>query len=179
MKFLRRRRAESPRDEERESQDLAPVLFAPRPAPPASGSATAAVPVQPVAPPPRKAVSFIADPIPADSDETVQLLPGRLEPTADGVHQEIRFVKVAGITRFTFGRSPGPAHTHIQLRARTASRMHGYMIFEHGRWRIGNLSQTNAVIVNGARLNVEGTEKLLQDGDRIEFGELAFVFHER
>jgi pSer/pThr/pTyr-binding forkhead associated (FHA) protein len=95
------------------------------------------------------------------------------------VHQEIRFVKAAGITRFTFGRSPGPSHSHIQLCARTASRMHGYMVFENGRWRIGNLSQTNSVVVNGSRLENGGSEQLLVDGDRIEFGELAFVFRER
>jgi pSer/pThr/pTyr-binding forkhead associated (FHA) protein len=179
MKFLRRRRADIPREEERENEDLAPVLFAPRPAPPVSAAPPSASPVLPVAPPRPKTSSYVADPIPADQDVTVQLLPGRLEPLTEGVQQEIRFVKVAGITRFTFGRSPGPTHTHIQLRARTASRMHGYIIFENGRWRIGNLSQTNSVVVNGKRLEVEGSEKLLANGDRIEFGELAFVFHER
>lgn len=190
MKFLRRRRADSPREEERETEDLAPVLFAPRPAPPVSAAPPSAPPVLPVAPtrpatirtvtPARaKAPSYVAEAPPADTDTLVQLLPGRLEPLTDGVQQEIRFVKVSGITRFTFGRSPGPAHSHIQLRARTASRMHGYMVFDKGRWSIGNLSQTNSVLVNGARLEVEGSEKPLSDGDRIEFGELAFVFRER
>ena len=49
---------------------------------------------------------------------------------------------------------------------------------EAGRWRIGNLSETNRVVVNGAPL-VEESGRLLEDGDRIEFGEVAFVFRER
>jgi pSer/pThr/pTyr-binding forkhead associated (FHA) protein len=130
-------------------------------------------------PTPQKVPKYIADPTPPDPDETVQLLPGRLEPLTEGLEQEIRFVKIAGLTRFTFGRSPGPAHSHIQLRARTASRMHGYMMMQNGRWHIGNLSETNSVVVNGTRLAVGAAEQQLKDGDRIEFGEVAFVFHER
>jgi pSer/pThr/pTyr-binding forkhead associated (FHA) protein len=179
MKFLRRRRADSPRDEERETEDLAPVLFAPRPNPAANGGSPAAIPVLPPTPPRRQTPSYISEPISAGPDETVQLLPGRLEPMTEGIDQEIRFIKVSGVNRFTFGRSPGPAYSHIQLKARTASRMHAYMVFDHGRWRIGNLSQTNSVVVSGTHLEVDGAEHILKDGDRIEFGELAFVFHER
>lgn len=179
MKFLRRRRADIPREEERENEDLAPVLFAPRPGPAVNGGAPAAIPVLPPTPPRPQAPSYIAEPISAGPDETVQLLPGRLEPVTETVHQEIRFIKVAGVSRFTFGRSPGPAYSHIQLKASTASRMHAYMVFQQGRWRIGNLSQTNSVVVSGTRLEVDGAEHMLNDGDRIEFGELAFIFHER
>jgi hypothetical protein len=181
MKFLRRRRADIPREDERENEDLAPVLFAPRPAPAVNGNATAAIPVLPATPvrPPAPVPSYIAQPIAAGADETVQLLPGRLQPLTEGVQQEIRFIKVAGVNRFTFGRSPGPAYSHIQLKARTASRMHAYMVFDHGRWRIGNLSQTNSVVVSGKLLEVDGAEHILEDGDRIEFGELVFIFHER
>jgi hypothetical protein len=173
MKFLRRRRADNSREEERESEDLAPVLFAPRPGPPAPIAVVPPTPPRPYAP------SYIAEPIPAGPDETVQLLPGRLEPVTQGIQQEIRFIKVSGVNRFTFGRSPGPAYSHIQLKASTASRMHAYMVFDHGRWRIGNLSQTNSVVVSGTPLEVDGAEHILKEGDRIEFGELIFVFHER
>jgi hypothetical protein len=179
MKFLRRRRADIPREDERESEDLAPVLFAPRPAPLVNRGASGAVPIVPATPARPKAPSYVAEPVAAGLDETVQLLPGRLEPATDDVQQEIRFIKLAGVNRFTFGRSPGPAHSHIQLKARTASRMHAYMVFENGRWRIGNLSQTNSVIVSGIRLEADGAEQILKEGDRIELGELAFVFHER
>lgn len=111
-------------------------------------------------------------------DVTLQLLPGRLEPVGRGKDHEIRFVRLPGLNRFTFGRSAGPAHSHIQLRAETASRMHAFMEFESGRWQLGNMSRTNAVVVNGSPLNGEGPHQL-NDGDRIEFGELTYIFRER
>lgn len=114
----------------------------------------------------------------ADLDATLQLLPGRLEPVDGSVHQEIRFVRVPGINRFTLGRNPGPVHSHIQLKAVTASRMHAYMEFDGGRWHLGNMSRTNRAVVNGAPLNGDAPRPL-EDGDRIEFGELTFVFRER
>jgi hypothetical protein len=113
-----------------------------------------------------------------DSDSTLQLLPGRLEPANAGMGQEIRFVRVPGTNRFTFGRNGGPAHTHIQLQSATASRMHAYMVFEAGRWQVGNMSQTNHVVVNGSPLRSDAP-RLLEDGDQLEFGELTFVFRKR
>ncbi|HEX2168655.1 MAG TPA: FHA domain-containing protein [Longimicrobiales bacterium] len=113
----------------------------------------------------------------ADDSVTLQLLPGRLEPLERGMDQEIRFVRIPGVNRFTLGRNAGPEHSHIQLRARTASRMHAYMVYEDSRWLLGNMSQTNAVVLNGSPLN--GDPHRLQEGDRIEFGELTFVFRER
>lgn len=113
-----------------------------------------------------------------DMDATLHLLPGRLEPADGSVHQEIRFVRVPGINRFTLGRNPGPAHSHIQLKAVTASRMHAYMEFDGGRWQLGNMSRTNRAVVNGSPLNGDAPRPL-EDGDRIEFGELTFVFRER
>ena len=113
-----------------------------------------------------------------DMDATLQLLPGRLEPADGSAHQEIRFVRVPGINRFTLGRNPGPAHSHIQLNAVTASRMHAYMEFDGGRWQLGNMSRTNRAVVNGSPLNGDAPRPL-EDGDRIEFGELTFVFRER
>jgi hypothetical protein len=114
----------------------------------------------------------------AEGDVTLQLLPGRLEPANPGNRQEIRFIRVPGTTRFTLGREYSSERTHIQLDAVTASRMHAFMVFEGGRWRLGNLSQTNQVVLNGSRLNGDAP-RLLEDGDRIEFGELTFVFRAR
>lgn len=111
------------------------------------------------------------------ADETVQLLPGRLEPASGAAGQEIRFIRKPGVSRFTLGRSRGPAFEHVQLRAPSASRMHAYMEFEHGRWSVCGLSQTNAVVVNGAPLTA-GASHRLADGDRIELGEAAFVFRQ-
>jgi hypothetical protein len=111
------------------------------------------------------------------ADETVQLLPGRLEPVSDAVTEEIRFVRRAGVTRYTLGRSRGAAHGHVQLRVPSTSRLHAYMEFEGGRWRIGGLSRTNGVVVNGAAL-AEDSAHVLEDGDRIELGEASFVFRQ-
>jgi hypothetical protein len=50
------------------------------------------------------------------------------------------------------------------------------------RWRLENLSATNPVIVNGKPLDPEGGPRasvILSEGDRIEMGEVAFVFRAR
>jgi hypothetical protein len=57
--------------------------------------------------------------------------------------------------------------------------MHAYMIIENGRWRIGNMSETNRVFVNGEALALGDADRWLHDGDRIELGEVGFVFRER
>src|SRR5690606_31258119 len=80
--------------------------------------------------------------------------------------------------RFTFGRSPGPPFEHVQILAPTVSRLHAYMEYVDGQWYIGNLSFTNAVLVNGRPVVGEETV-LLRDGDYVEMGEVVFVFRER
>ncbi|HJR64633.1 MAG TPA: FHA domain-containing protein [Gemmatimonadaceae bacterium] len=114
-------------------------------------------------------------------DGTLQLLPGRLEIVGgENDKQDIRFVRSRGQTpTITFGRSEGPPHQHVQLHASTVSRMHARMEYEQQRWKLVNLSVTNPVLVNGEELSaVEGT-RLLEDGDRIEMGEVVFRFRER
>jgi hypothetical protein len=127
-------------------------------------------------------------------DGTLQLLPGRLVPVAGGTAdgdsaeprngaagagvREVRFVRVPGPALFTLGRAEGAAPTHIQLPAPTASRMHAFMEFQDRRWLIGNLSTTNPVVVNGDPLD-HGDAVPLEDGDRVEFGELVFTFRSR
>lgn len=126
----------------------------------------------------RPSAVFNAPEPPGETDAPMQLLPGRLEPLNSDVQQEIRFIKRAGIDRFTLGRSSGPAYTHVQLSAPTASRMHAYMRIENGRWYIGNLSETNPVIVNGTALDPDA-ERPLENRDLIELGETIFVFRDR
>jgi hypothetical protein len=114
-------------------------------------------------------------------DGTLQLLPGRLEIVGgENGKQDIRFVRSRGQTpTITFGRSEGPPHQHVQLHASTVSRMHARMEYEHQQWKLVNLSVTNPVVVNGEELSaVEGT-RVLEDGDRIEMGEVVFRFRER
>lgn len=166
-----------------ENRELPPLIYSPhrsnihrptagRPAEEQVLFDSTAPPVRIVREPPAQAA---AEP---DPGATLQLLPGRLEPANPGNRQEIRFVRVGGSNRFTLGRESSTDLTHIRLEAATASRMHAFMLFDEGRWRLGNLSQTNQVVLNGARLNGDAP-RLLEDGDRIEFGELTFVFRAR
>jgi pSer/pThr/pTyr-binding forkhead associated (FHA) protein len=135
------------------------------------------------------------------ADGTLQFLPGRLEIAAGrDAGQEIRFVRTSGPdgTCVTFGRADGPPYRHVQLREPTVSRTHARMALEPvespntvtrgssgagaARWRLENLSATNPVIVNGRPLDASGdmnSSVILSDGDRIEMGEVAFVFRER
>ena len=112
---------------------------------------------------------------PAATDR-VQLLPGCLRPDSGG--EEIRFVARPGEQRFTLGRSRGPAHSHIQLSAPTVSRMHAWMELSDGEWRVGRLSQTNDVVLNGSPVSGDSARPL-RDGDRLELGDTVFTFHHR
>lgn len=136
------------------------------------------------------------------ADGTLQFLPGRLEIAAGhDIGHEIRFVRTAGPdgTSITFGRADGPPYRHVQLREPTVSRVHARMALESSaasnglatggttetgaaRWRLVNLSSTNPVVLNGQALDAEGgplASVILSEGDRIEMGEVAFVFHSR
>jgi pSer/pThr/pTyr-binding forkhead associated (FHA) protein len=116
--------------------------------------------------------------IPADG--TLQLLPGRLELVAGpDSGQVIRFVKLAGEPEITFGRSEGPPYRHVQLRIPTVSRQHAQMRLGTSGWSISNLSQTNPLVVNGEELPPGSEVRRLKEGDRIEMGELVFLFRER
>ena len=131
------------------------------------------------------------------ADGTLQFLPGRLEIAAGrDAGQEIRFVRTGGPdgTCITFGRADGPPYRHVQLREPTVSRAHARMLLEQlssgsrdgspsqARWRLENLSSTNPVVINGRSLDSHGgamASVMLSEGDRIEMGEVAFVFRER
>lgn len=117
--------------------------------------------------------------VPAEG--TLQFLPGRLEIAAGlDAGREIRFVNVPGPdgTIVTFGRSEGELYRHIQLRDQTVSRSHARMRLIDARWHLLNLSQTNPVVHNG-RVLANGEERPLDDGDRIEMGEVLFTFRSR
>ena len=137
------------------------------------------------------------------ADGTLQFLPGRLEIAAGrDAGQEIRFVRTAGPDGncITFGRAEGAPYRHVQLREPTVSRAHARMVLEQAtaspnasplrgstgtssaRWRLENLSATNPVVVNGRALDSTGgpsASVILSEGDRIEMGEVAFMFHSR
>jgi FHA domain len=112
-------------------------------------------------------------------DGTLQFLPGRLE-VIEGrdVGQEIRFVRHPGEkdTVVTFGRSDGPQYRHVQLHEHTVSRLHAKITLEGRRWRMSNMSATNPVIVNDTPLEGDDGSVLLNEGDRVEMGEVVFRF---
>jgi hypothetical protein len=114
-------------------------------------------------------------------DGTLQFLPGRLEVVAGpDAGREVRFVRVPGErAEVTFGRSEGPAYRHVQLLARTVSRNHALMTLEDDHWSLRNMSSTNPVVLNGRPLAPDEIAPLLVTGDRIEMGEVVFLFHER
>ncbi len=115
------------------------------------------------------------------SEGTLQFLPGRLE-IASGVDsgREIRFVSVPGPNgaEVTFGRSEGELYRHIQLRDQTVSRSHARLRMRSLQWHLLNFSRTNPVVHNGRVLG-DQEEVPLDDGDRIEMGEVLFTFRSR
>jgi pSer/pThr/pTyr-binding forkhead associated (FHA) protein len=117
--------------------------------------------------------------VPAEG--TLQFLPGRLQ-IGSGLDagREIRFVRVPGPdgTTVTFGRTEGALYRHIQLRDKTVSRQHAVMQWRDGHWYLRNLSHTNPVARNGVLLDIIDA-LCLDDGDRIEMGEVIFTFRSR
>jgi hypothetical protein len=113
-------------------------------------------------------------------DGTLQFLPGRMEMIeGSDTGQDVRFVRAPSgePTTITFGRAPGTPYRHVQLHEATVSRHHARMTLAGKRWELTNLSQTNPVIVNGQAMNGEGDTVTLEDGDRVEMGEVVFRFH--
>lgn len=113
---------------------------------------------------------------------TLQFLPGRLQVVAGPeAGREIRFVRSPNTreTDVSFGRSEGPPHRHVQLLVPTVSRRHALMSLIDEHWSLQNLSATNPVLHNGRALRPDEVVPLLVDGDRIEMGEIVFVFHGR
>ena len=173
------------------AQHSAAPPLAPAPAArPSAASSRVAAAAEPVAP----AIGDSADveaarwgpPAEHDPGGTVQFLPGRLEVlqgrSMEG--QEIRFVRPdrAGERAVvTFGRGEGAPYRHVQLKVPTVSRLHARMSLEPGSdsWTLENLSATNPVAVNGVDLLEGGTPVPLSDGDRVEMGEIVFIFRAR
>lgn len=112
-------------------------------------------------------------------DGTLQFLPGRLE-VVEGrdIGQEFRFVRLPGVsqTEVTLGRQDGVPYRHFQLHEPTVSRLHAKLTLEERDWRLTNLSETNPASVNGTPLGAKEGSVILRDGDRVEMGEVVFVY---
>jgi hypothetical protein len=106
-------------------------------------------------------------------------LPGRLEiQQGPNRGESIRFRRTNGDDAdITLGRGEGPPESHIQVNAETVSRLHARLRFDHGRWKISNLSRTNPLLVNGEPLTAGAMALWLSEGDTIEMGEMTFRFH--
>lgn len=114
-------------------------------------------------------------------DATLKLLPGWLEVArGDTSRKEIRFTKspMNTATEFTFGRKTGDNKNHIRLNFPTVSSMQAKMVMNNGKFSLINYSRTNPTVVNGNAL-AEGDIILLEEGMKIEMGEMAFIFHEK
>ncbi len=117
---------------------------------------------------------------PQPEDATLQFLPGRLECICEPRRPDIRFLRQPGpATIVTIGRAKGSPDRHIHLAGPTVSRMHARLRYASGGWTVSNLSGTNPLRVNGQALEANGEPCPLADGDRLELGELAFIFRER
>lgn len=153
-----------------------PVVTRPVPAPPMSPAPTAPLPISDLALVEGETLRFT---IPTDG--TVEFLPGRLEVVAGpDAGKEIRFARAPGDTdvEVTFGRSEGPPNRHVQILARTVSRRHALMSLIDEHWQLTNLSTTNPLVLNGRVLAANEVAPLLVEGDRVEMGEVVFIFHE-
>jgi len=114
-------------------------------------------------------------------DDTLVLLPGRLEVVSgDNAVKEIRFhrTKKQENADITFGREAGPIYSHVQLKPMTISKKQAKMIWKNGKYTLINYSTTNPTKVNDTPMEKEGT-MTLEDGFRIEMGEITFIFHEK
>jgi protein phosphatase len=66
----------------------------------------------------------------------------------------------------------------VQLESPTVSREHAKLAFRDGIWTLRNQSSTNPTVHNGRALSSVVEEVQLQDGDRIEVGEVVLVFRQ-
>ncbi|MGE5341119.1 MAG: FHA domain-containing protein [Candidatus Omnitrophota bacterium] len=110
---------------------------------------------------------------------TLKLLPGRLEVVAgDDIIKNIRFYKAKNReeTEITFGRGPGPDYTHIQLNSDSVSAKQAKIMYMNGTYTLINYSTVNPTVVSNISLGKENSVNL-EEGTRIEMGNVTFIFH--
>lgn len=117
--------------------------------------------------------------VPRVDDSPPGFLPGHLEiQSGPNQGESIRFRRTNGDDAdITLGRGEGPPESHVQVNAETVSRLHARLRFDHGRWKISNLSRSNPLVVNGQPLSAGSSALWLNEGDTIEMGEMIFRFH--
>jgi hypothetical protein len=109
---------------------------------------------------------------------TLHLLPGRLQPIDPGaIGQEVRFLR-AGTreTEVTLGWEEGQPPAHITLNHPSIQPRHALMRFSDDQWSIESLSARDPVRVNGEPVSLGGPSRRLNDGDRVQLGDIEFDF---
>ena len=135
----------------------------------------------PVIPEPASYIEDSSIKMAAPPEGTLKLLPGKLEMISGyDKHTDIRFFKLPTTeeTEFTFGRSPGPNYSHIQFKSPTVSSKQAKMVWTNGKYMLLNYSVTNPTKVNDVALEKDQSVPL-EEGSRIEMGEVIFRFHEK
>lgn len=110
-------------------------------------------------------------------DTTYRILPGALQILGDQP-QTIKLFQVGAEPVFTFGRKPGPAMTHIELKDPTVSAKQAELKYLGGKFYLINQSSTNPTVVAGRKLSPNESVEL-QNGAEIVMGEMRLKFEQR
>lgn len=151
------------------------VMAAQRGSKPAGPSAAEAMALPPPTVVEGSTIKFHAPP-----PGTLKVLPGRFEVVGDPSVKEIRIFKTKADVEpeVTLGRASGPPYSHIQLKPQTVSSKQCKLMYSNGMYTLINYSSTNPTRVNGEALG-SGDSRRLNDGDKIEMGEVTLIYHER
>ena len=111
--------------------------------------------------------------------DTVQFLPGRLEPLIPEVmKQEVRFQQASsGDQEVTLGWETGEPPHHVTLDHTSIQPLHAKMTFQKGSWMIESLAPNSLIDVNGTPVPTTSGPYLLANGDQVRIGEALFRFH--
>lgn len=135
----------------------APANAAPGAAPPIAPTVIGHPPV-PTRPPGTIEAELATSPVSPASGARLQALDGDIDPP-DFVLEPLTFI----------GRTP---ENQVRIYKPAVSRRHAQISAADGGWMLRDLSSENGTYVNGQRI----TERLLADGDRVQFGTSRFLF---
>jgi hypothetical protein len=117
----------------------------------------------------------------APPPNTLKLLPGSFEVVAgDPEVEEIRLYRTSPDPEIetTVGRLPGEPYRHIQLKLQTVSRKQAKLVFSNGEYSLINYAPetSNPTRINGREMAVNES-RVLEEGDRIQMGEVELIYH--
>jgi pSer/pThr/pTyr-binding forkhead associated (FHA) protein len=117
----------------------------------------------------------------APPPNTLKLLPGSFEVVAGEPEiEEIRLYRTSPDPEIetTIGRLPGEPYKHIQLKLQTVSRKQAKLVFSNGEYTLINYAPetSNPTRINGQEMGVNES-RVLEEGDRIQMGEVELIYH--